>query len=134
MALQAAIVLVIGTLLFVAPSTADSLWPWPLTPLTSRAVGAWLLALTAGLVVTIWERDWERIRVAVLTYVAGPTLQFVALARFSDTVNWDTAGIWVYVAFLVSIFVLGLHGVRRTFAAEERSEVTSTRSPTTASS
>jgi hypothetical protein len=134
MAVQAAIVAVIGTVLFVAPSTADSLWPWPLTPLTARAVAAWLLALTAGLVVTIWERDWERVRVAVLTYTTGPILQFVALARFSDTVSWNAAGVWVYIAFLASILLLGLYGLRRTSTLGLAAKVTPTRSSTAASS
>lgn len=123
LAVQAVIVLVIGVALFVAPSSADSLWPWPLTPLTSRAVAAWLLALAAGLAVALWERDWERIRVAVFTFAAMPVLQFVALARFSDTVNWDSAGIWLYVAFLTSILFLGLYGIRRSWALREERAV-----------
>jgi hypothetical protein len=117
MAVQALVVLVIGLALWVAPSSADSLWPWALTPLTARAVGAWLLALAAGLAVTIWERDWQRVRVAVLTYVAMPVLQFVALARFHSTLAWHGAGTWLYVAFLASILALGLHGVRRAWLA-----------------
>jgi hypothetical protein len=121
-AAQALIVLVIGLALLLTPSRADSLWPWTLTPLTSRAVAAWLLALAAGLAVTLWERDWRRVRVATLTYAAAPLLQFVALARFSDTVNWDTAGVWLYVAFLASILLLGLYGLRQAFAA--RAETT----------
>src|SRR5439155_4514537 len=32
----------VGASLFAAPHTADSLWPWPLTPLTARATGAFL--------------------------------------------------------------------------------------------
>lgn len=116
-AVQALVVLVIGVALWVAPSSADSLWPWPLTPLTARAVGAWLLALATGLAMTIWERDWERIRVAVPTYVAMPILQFVALVRFSGTPSWDGVGAWLYVAFMVSILLLGLFGLRRTWLA-----------------
>jgi hypothetical protein len=106
----------------VAPSTADSLWPWPLTPLTARAVGAWLLALATGLVATLWERDWLRIRVATLTFAAAPLLQFVALARFSDTATWDAAGIWVYVAFLTSILALGAYGIRRSWSLRDEPE------------
>jgi hypothetical protein len=115
MALQALVVLVIGTALWVAPSSADSLWPWALTPLTARAVGAWLLALATGLAVTIWERDWTRIQVAVVTYAAMPVLQLVALLRYSNTFNWGGTGAWAYVAFLVSILFLGLFGIRRTW-------------------
>lgn len=125
-AFQALVVLVIGAALVVAPSTADSLWPWPLTPLTSRAVGAWLLALAVGLTVAVWERDWTRIRVSTLTFAAAPLLQFVALARYSDTVNWDTAGIWLYVAFLSSILILGLYGLWRSFGVNRESAVPAT--------
>lgn len=116
-AAQAAVVLVIGVALWVAPSTADSLWPWTLTPLTARAVGAWLLALAAGLAVTLWEHDWTRVRVAVPTFAAMPLLQLVALARFSGALRWRGAGAWLYVAFLLSILLLGLFGLRRTWLA-----------------
>jgi len=73
--------------------------------------------LAAGLAVTLWERDWVRIRVATVTYTAVPLLQFVALGRYSDTVNWDGAGVWFYVAFLATILLLGVFGLRRSFAA-----------------
>jgi hypothetical protein len=116
-AVQGAIVLVIGVALWVDPSSAGSLWPWTLTPLTARAVGSWLLALATGLAMTLWERDWGRIRVATPTYVAAPLLQFVVLARFSDTVNWSSAGTWAYVAFLVGILGLGAFGLSRSLAA-----------------
>ena len=53
-ALQGLVVLVIGVALWIDPSSAGSLWPWTLTPLTARAVGAWLLALATGLAATLW--------------------------------------------------------------------------------
>jgi hypothetical protein len=119
MAVQAAAVLVIGVALWVAPSRAGSLWPWALTPLTAQAVGAWLLALAAGLAVTMWEHDWLRVRVAVVTYAAMSLLQLVALARFAGTVNWSGAGAWLYVLFLLSILFLGAYGIRRTWLTGE---------------
>jgi hypothetical protein len=36
---QAAILLIWGTALFLAPQTTAALWPWALTPLTGQAVG-----------------------------------------------------------------------------------------------
>jgi hypothetical protein len=68
---------------------------------------------------TLWERDWLRIRVATPTYVAAGVLQFVALARFSDTVSWGAAGIWAYAAFLASILLLGALGVIRGWVARD---------------
>ena len=117
-AAQAVIALVVGVLLFVAPSTSDELWSWTLTPLTARTVAAWSLALFAGLAFTAWQRDWTRVRIATPTYVAIPTLQFVALARFSDTVDWSDVKLWAYVVYLGSVLVLGLYGLVRSWNVE----------------
>lgn len=110
---QLVVAFAIGLALFVAPSTADDLWPWELTPLTSRAVGAWLLALAAGLAATLYERDWRRVRAAVPTFFAMPVLQAVALARYSDTVDWSGARLWLYLLYLGSLVVLGGFGLLR---------------------
>ncbi|MET0827122.1 MAG: hypothetical protein ABWZ89_11465, partial [Acidimicrobiales bacterium] len=41
----AAVLLGFGLSLLVAPNWADGGWPWALTPLTARAIGAWLVGL-----------------------------------------------------------------------------------------
>ena len=115
---QAAIALVVGLLLFLAPGTADDFWAWTLTPLTARTVAAWSFALAAGLAFTAWQRDWTRIRIATPTYVAIPVLQFVALARFSDTVNWGDAKLWAYLVYLGGVLVLGLYGLAKSWNVE----------------
>jgi hypothetical protein len=117
-AAQAAIALVVGVLLFAAPSTSDELWSWMLTPLTARTVAAWSLALAAGLAFTAWQRDWTRVRIATPTYVAIPVLQFVALARFSDTVDWSDAKLWAYVVYLGGVLVLGAYGLWKSWNVE----------------
>ncbi len=114
-AAQAVIALAVGVLLFVAPGTADDLWAWMLTPLTARTVAAWSLALAAGLAFTAWQRDWTRVRIATPTYVAIPVLQLVALARFSDTVDWGDAKLWAYVAYLGGVLVLGGYGLAKSW-------------------
>ena len=119
---QAVIALAVGVLLFLAPSTADELWPWPLTPLTARTVAAWALALAAGLGFTAWQRDWARVRIATPTYVAIPVLQLAALLRFSDTVSGSDPQLWAYVAYLGGVLVLGLYGLRRSWAGERAPE------------
>ena len=110
-AVQLVAALVVGLLLFLHPST--DLWPWTLTPLTSRAAGAWLLALAAGLGATLYERDWRRIRAAVPTFFLMPVLQAVALARFSGTVDWGDSALWLYLLYLASLLVLGGYGLLR---------------------
>jgi hypothetical protein len=94
--------------------------PWTLTPLTSRAVGAWLLALAAGLASTLYERDWRRIRVAVPTFAAMPVFQAIALARYSDTVDWSSTSLRRYLAYLASLLGLGAFGLVRVASTLER--------------
>jgi hypothetical protein len=119
---QAAIALVVGVLLFVEPSTADELWAWSLTPLTSRTVAAWSLALAAGLAFTAWQRDWTRVRIATPTYVAIPVFQLIALIRFEDTVDWSELKLWAYVVYLGGVLVLGLYGLLRSWNVDRVSE------------
>ena len=120
---QLAAAAVVGAALFVFPSTSDTLWPWPLTPLTSRAVGAWTLALAAGFAAALVERDWNRARVALPSFMAIPVLQLVALARYSGTVDWASASLWLYLLFLASLFVLGAYGVRTTWVTRPAGRV-----------
>jgi hypothetical protein len=116
-AAQSAIALVVGVVLFAAPSSADDFWPWSLTPLTARTVAAWAFALAGGLAFTASSRDWTRVRIATPTYTAIPLLQFVALARFSETVDWSSVRLWVYLAYLGSVLVLGVYGLRRSWGS-----------------
>jgi hypothetical protein len=116
---QALVAGAVGLALFLAPSTADTLWAWELTPLTARTVAAWALALATGLAYTAWARDWARVRIATPTYTAIPILELVALARFSDTVDWSDVRLWAYLAFLGSVLVLGMYGLRRSWVAAQ---------------
>jgi len=99
-----------GAALVLVPSEALAWWPWPLTVLTSRAVGAWLVivGLTAGQ--AAWENDWERLRPLSITYVVLGVLQLVAVARYPDEVDWATPASWLYVGVLGALVLFGLAG------------------------
>lgn len=108
--LQAALFVGVGAALFAAPERTAGLWPWPLTPLTARAVAAWLIGLGLVVAQAAWENAWERIRIATVAYVVLGVLQMVALARYGDQVEWGRPVAWVYVALLVSMLGLGAFG------------------------
>jgi hypothetical protein len=108
--LVVAVVLVgLGIVLFCATGLAADIWPWPLTPLTSRAAAAWLVGL--GLVVgTMWrEADHDRSLpgAALMATVAG--LLLIALARYPGGVEWDRGA--VYVVGVAAVGLLGIAGV-----------------------
>lgn len=106
-AVQALLLLVVGAGLFVAPSSTTAWWPWALTPLTSRAVGAWAFSLGVAAGHALWEHDAVRVRPAAVAYLAFALLETVSVLRYRDVGDWDsTAGI-VYLLFLVSSAVTG---------------------------
>ena len=116
LAVQAVVMIGLGLALFLAPDAVKGIWPWALTPLTARAVGAWLLGLGAAVVQSYRESDWERIRLAMVGDVALGVLELGALARFSSTVSWSTPGAWLYVAALALLIALGLYGLQQSRA------------------
>ncbi len=100
--------LVFGAGLFLLPSAVAPLWPWPLTTLTSRAIGAWLIGIGFAAVHATRENDLPRITPLAGGYVAFAVLELIALARYAGTVNWAMPAAWVYLAFLLSILPVGL--------------------------
>lgn len=110
LALQAAITIGLGAALFLTPERSASVWPWPLTPLTGRAVAAWLLGLGLVLVWAVREGDWLRLRPATLSYTVLCILQLIALLRYHSELDpgWQP---WAYVIFVVSIGALGACGL-----------------------
>jgi hypothetical protein len=102
--------LVFGAGLFVAPTFVGPLWPWTLTALTGRAVGAWLIGMGFAALHGWREDDLSRIQPLAGGYIAFGALQLVALARFPGDMHWDAIGAWVYVAFIASVLPVGLFG------------------------
>ncbi|MCD4535469.1 hypothetical protein LRP67_15365 [Nocardioides sp. cx-169] len=96
-----------GVVLLVAPATADTWWSWPLTPLTARAVGAWLVGLGwaaghAGLV-----DDTAAVTPVGLTGVTFVVLQCVALARYGGDLEWGPAA----AGYGLGLLAIGVAGV-----------------------
>lgn len=117
---SAAVLLVVGGFLFVAPGAMMPVWPWDLTPLTSRAVGTWLFAIGFALAHAAYENDYARVAAGAKAYTVFAALALIAVARFPADVHWDRPGTWLYLAFLVIALLLGGYGwiaIRRATAA-----------------
>jgi hypothetical protein len=110
LAVESAVLLAVGLALYVAPSTATSLWPWPLSPLTARVVAAWLIAFGAAAALAAVVGDLRRLRTAAIAYTAFGVLVAGAVARFPDTVAWGSARAWVFTAMVAAVVVTGAAG------------------------
>lgn len=107
LAIQAVVLLPLGAALLLAPAAVAPLWPWPLTALTGRAVGAWLLSLGVVAAHGLREADAERIRPAAAGSLVFTGLQVVALARHGDALSGAVRTV-AYVALLSTFVVVGV--------------------------
>ena len=104
----AAVLLGAGVALLVSPTWAAGAWSWPLTPLTARAVGAWLVGLGWAAAHARLVDDAERVRPVGLTAVAFVLLESVSLARYGDALDWSGWQAAAYAAGLVWIGAVGV--------------------------
>jgi hypothetical protein len=106
--------LVLGGIWFLLlPVQAAAMaWPWQLTPLTGRSVGAWLVGLGAVTAHLGYEGDWARARAAGWGFVAFTVLQLVALLRFPGVLDLGDGRAWLYLAWVLGLGLLGAVALR----------------------
>jgi hypothetical protein len=107
LAVLAVTLLVLGVALLVAPGWADAAWPWPLTPLTGRAVGAWNVGLGVAAGHAWLVDDPGSLGPIGVTGVLFGVLQGVALLRYGDELAWGSLPAVGYVAVLVGVTAVG---------------------------
>jgi hypothetical protein len=107
---HAVVMIPLGLALLLVPQATVGLWPWALTPLTGRAIGAWSLALGVAAAHATWENDWARVHVATMSYTVFGVFELIGLARYPGNVDWSKPQASVYVLFLVSVLVVGIYG------------------------
>lgn len=103
-----ALVLVgLGVALLVAPAWADAAWPWPLTPLTARAVGAWCVGLGVAAGHARLVDDAGSLGPIGVTGVLFGVFQTVALLRFGSELDWSSVAAAGYVVVLGAVTAVG---------------------------
>ena len=106
---QALACAVYGVGLFVSPSGFGGAWPWALTPLTARAIAAFLLGFALAAAIAIRSDSLQRFRGAALTYAVLGILQLLAAALHSSDFK-DGAALPLFAAFFASVLVVGAAG------------------------
>lgn len=100
----------VGVLLFVAPEQTATLWPWALTPLTGRAIGAWLVGIGVTMIECAKAADWEWVGPAILSYSAFVIFVIIAVLRYSSSIEWDTIQIWLFWVFWLAPMLANGYG------------------------
>jgi len=109
--LQAAVLLAVGIALYVDPAGVW-LWPWQLTALTGRMVGAWLVALGSTGFAALVEPERRQVAAPMVAYALLGGLQLLAMVRFAGSLTLTDTRVIEYVMFALSVLLVGIEGAR----------------------
>jgi len=104
---QAILTLLAGIVLFLIPASLIPFWPWSLTPLTARAISAWLTAYGLACIAIYRENDLRNTTGTRASLLAFCLLQFVALARYFASFDLTKPFAWMYLLFLLVGVIIG---------------------------
>jgi hypothetical protein len=100
----------LGLGLYLLPQQVAAAWPWTLTPLTARAIAAWLIPLGVIAGQVVWENDFGRVRAVMTGAIVFSVLHLLAVGRYAGTVEWGSPRAWLYLVALVATLVVGVYG------------------------
>ncbi len=103
--------LAIGAVMLVAPDSAADFWPWALTPLTSRALGALIGAVGLVAVLAAADREIRLARGFAAAYLIFGALQLLALGIHHGDLGDDGVANGIYVGFAAAIVLTGLYAL-----------------------
>lgn len=106
----------LAVLAFAVPSMVVERGPWPMTPLTVRALCGWLVGIGLMQAWMAWEGDWRRIRLGTTMLIVLPIALAVQLARYPEQVAWSNPLLWLLLgstsATAIVLLRLWLGGTR----------------------
>jgi hypothetical protein len=96
-----------GAVLFAVPDDVAPHWPWAITPLTGRALAAWIVGLGFAALQSGVERDLRRVRVGVIAFGVIGAAGLIATLRYADDLRGG-AGTMLLIAVLAVMLVLSI--------------------------
>lgn len=101
-----AMLAIAGTALFVAPGGAMAIWPWTLSPLTSRVVAAmYVLPGVAGVSIA-YDGSWSGARYLLQAMAVTIVLMIVTVYVARADFDWGHPSSWLFVGGLFAIGAL----------------------------
>ncbi len=108
--LVGALTLIISLLLFLFPQAMIAVWPWTLTPLTARVVGAtFALPGLVGLGLAL-DRRWSAARIILQAQAISIAFILIAALRAWNDFNPANLATWLFIGGLGALLegIIGL--------------------------
>ena len=110
-AVLGSLLLVVSLVLLVVPDVLIGIWPWTLTPLTGRVVGA--MFVLPGLVGIGIARDkrWSAARIILQAQIFSMILILGAMFVSQSDFNWSQPSSWLFAFSMIALCVslLGIY-------------------------
>jgi len=103
-ALVGLLALVQGLVMFIVPTQVIPIWPWLLTPLTCRVVGAVFCLGAAGLGV-LTDPRWTSVKLMLQVEAFMITLILIAAVRARDQFDTDRPLTWVMLVGMIGVLL-----------------------------
>jgi hypothetical protein len=85
-------------------------WPWPVTPLTSQAIGAWLLSFGFAIALALREGDLSRTFVPAAAYAGFGLFELVVLLSYRTSAGTDGRWLWLDLVVFATLVPTGAYG------------------------
>lgn len=111
LAVLGVILLVFALVTFANPALSMQIWPWALTPLTARVLGAWAALLGVGGLFISREQRWSAWRIGVQSILLWHSLVLLAAVinrldfRDGNLLNWYLISVFIMLICLVSLYL-----------------------------
>jgi len=107
-AVLTAFALLSGLGLFLFPERMAGLWPWPVMPLSARAVSSWLSAFGAACATLTIENDIRHGAGTCSSLLAFCILEILVVLRYAGAIDWAQPMSILYLLFLaLGVLVAG---------------------------
>lgn len=87
---------------FLAPEEAIDVWPWELTPLTSRVLGSFTAQVGVGALLISLDRRWSAWKLIVQTFFVATALLLIGAIRAFDDFDTGNALTYLYLGGLLA--------------------------------
>jgi hypothetical protein len=87
---------------YLTPDEAIDVWPWDLTPLTSRVIGSFTAQVGVGALLISLDRRWSAWKLIVQTFFVATGLLLIGAIRAWDDFDTGNALTYVYLGGLVT--------------------------------
>jgi hypothetical protein len=104
-----------GIFTLLQPRVVVAAWPWPTTPLMVRIFAAWFSAFGVGLLWTLVDRDWGRVRHMANLMLAAAALDMTMLIIHRGDLTGNSLQIGLFCVHLAAFGLVGglMHWLQR---------------------